>query len=1133
MCAGYFFCRILGVYANVYALICSTTRCQQHLRDIVQPRKVVKPFIRKEQGESFVVVHRSQQDPKYYDEDESKHVLLSTKARLATPLNHGSLPGGSVIGGGEFHDGSSVISGFTQGTRMTRATRAPGGAAAGTDGSASVAGRTVARTVVGGKSVGGRSRAAGSVGGSVSSTSSRVSAVRRVHGRVVELSEVDEMGLPVDGYNYSQHFASGGGGIFMSKEGKLVRGSGASVSGRSVLERGDGSSVISSASIMEELVDGVYATHEAAARVHLPADVLPSVPEEEEDREDMLQAISLKPESMPQDLRKVLDILEEIDEHEDAEYLEAGEEADAAAVKAGKAGQAAAPASSSSSSAAAGSSIAAAPAKPTADSADRLPGYIHIEKVAADAGLEELDDNFVLQALGEMPVPEWPEGAVAVTGGKKAKQSKAGPGSNAAAGAGAAAAADDEDAEDDDEEDDEEEEEVDDNVYGDEAERRKKKAEEFDFEAHIQMLMARAEGQWVDSDDLHDGEEEEEDAEDGEEMEWIDDGDEEGEDGEWGYDGEEDGDDGEGGAIGDDGARPSLRSTRPGARQQSQAAAKAHDANAHAAAGRHGRIGEDLLSAMLAQYDDDAIGEGRYDDPMLRQDGYMGADAAPGAGDDDDEGDAADEGEENDDDEDDEGDHEDEDDDEDDDDDGSHPAAGPRTGASGVPTSLSSAKLLSSAIDEYVRVKQEGIFYDSLLMGYKNKPPVSSFKRAPVVTDDVEAEGAAGDASEAAPSAAGDVAEAAGAAGGDDADNEVAAITSGVAAASISAPAPVEQAKPKTAAFKISLGGFKLAAASTSAPAPAAVPAPSGPALPARPPSPVSSAAALVAERIQRKLAANGDGDVDIKNLKSDDGSRMIPFGWAEGDIRDDEIEEFPATWVQPKPTARWDVETIVSTYTNTENHPRKLDDGVSITSTRMSAGPRVLGEKSAHSRSGSASVAGNAAASEGHDNEGAAASEADHDRAETGSVYSASQGGNGGNAGTVGYSHGVIRLSRKTGLPLGRNAKQQLQSIEQVEEEEEQEEHDEEGEANENGDENDGDDNDGDSGDDGADIHLRKPDETPEERKLRKQAVKADRRAKRAAKKNLKVAYKTETMRQTVAAKAVDALGRGAIIVN
>src|SRR4051794_29448777 len=66
--------------------------------------------------------------------------------------------------------------------------------------------------------------------------------------------------------------------------------------------------------------------------------------------------------------------------------------------------------------------------------------------VVLSGGYEELDDNFVLQALGEEEVPEWPEGTVA--------ESAAGP-----QGTGAA---------------------------------------DFDFDAHIAKLMARAEGKWTD-----------------------------------------------------------------------------------------------------------------------------------------------------------------------------------------------------------------------------------------------------------------------------------------------------------------------------------------------------------------------------------------------------------------------------------------------------------------------------------------------------------------------------------------------------------------------------------------------------------------------------------------------------------
>jgi hypothetical protein len=46
-------------------------------------RRPVKPFIDKKASEHFSVVHRSQLDPKFYDDEASKFVLMSSKAKLA------------------------------------------------------------------------------------------------------------------------------------------------------------------------------------------------------------------------------------------------------------------------------------------------------------------------------------------------------------------------------------------------------------------------------------------------------------------------------------------------------------------------------------------------------------------------------------------------------------------------------------------------------------------------------------------------------------------------------------------------------------------------------------------------------------------------------------------------------------------------------------------------------------------------------------------------------------------------------------------------------------------------------------------------------------------------------------------
>ena len=55
-----------------------------------------------------MVVHRSQLDPKYYDDEASKFVLMSTKARLSFP-DRASVASRSVREG-DFDDGATARS---------------------------------------------------------------------------------------------------------------------------------------------------------------------------------------------------------------------------------------------------------------------------------------------------------------------------------------------------------------------------------------------------------------------------------------------------------------------------------------------------------------------------------------------------------------------------------------------------------------------------------------------------------------------------------------------------------------------------------------------------------------------------------------------------------------------------------------------------------------------------------------------------------------------------------------------------------------------------------------------------------------------------------------------------------------
>jgi hypothetical protein len=178
------------------------------------------------------------------------------------------------------------------------------------------------------------------------------------------------------------------------------------------------------------------------------------------------------------------------------------------------------------------------------------------------AKIDELDDNFVLQAAGEMPIPE-------VTGGS-------GSGSGSAEGGA-------------------DEEEEDHNVYGDDI-------EEFDFDAHVARLMAAAEGKttgdgamWdVDDEDELEGESEDYDEDD-----------EEGED-----EGEDDEEEG------------APRRRRPTRRAGAVAADTELEAEPLQKIGRGARATDQQLLAMLAKYDEEGLEEGDRADPRLHQDGW-------------------------------------------------------------------------------------------------------------------------------------------------------------------------------------------------------------------------------------------------------------------------------------------------------------------------------------------------------------------------------------------------------------------------------------------------------------------------------------------------------------------------------
>lgn len=170
-----------------------------------------------------------------------------------------------------------------------------------------------------------------------------------------------------------------------------------------------------------------------------------------------------------------------------------------------------------------------------------------------------------------------------------------------------------------------------------------------------------------------------------------------------------------------------------------------------------------------------------------------------------------------------------------------------------------------------------------------------------------------------------------------------------------------------------------------------------------------------------------------------------------------------PEFWKAKPRGPRHDVETVVSTYTNTENHPKQLRSAVSVTSSRTGFAPRTID-------------------------------------------------------GTGHYGPAIIRLSKKTGLPLGRTRKDAPAPPPATDEASDksgaEDDHDHEHEH--------------------ASVAVslsRQDDESKEAKRARKAAVKAANRERRAVKKEVKQLYKSELQRQTEMMATRLPLAQGTVI--
>jgi hypothetical protein len=195
------------------------------------------------------------------------------------------------------------------------------------------------------------------------------------------------MGLPLDGYDYGSHLSIGGGGLFIpapgsssasvasSRAGTVVSlgggggGGGARSVARSVRSHRED---LSSADRNDAMMEGLLDTHEAAAALALPRDALPSLPEDAAGGADV---VTLREETLPIDLKELLDALEEGADDTLGEAADGGSDED---VNAGTV---------------------------------KISTPVLRPIVVGGRSIEALDDNFVLQAMGAEDIPEWAEGA--------------------------------------------------------------------------------------------------------------------------------------------------------------------------------------------------------------------------------------------------------------------------------------------------------------------------------------------------------------------------------------------------------------------------------------------------------------------------------------------------------------------------------------------------------------------------------------------------------------------------------------------------------------------------------------------------------------------------------------------------
>lgn len=954
------------------------------------------------------------------------------------------------------------------------------------------------------------------------SSTTSLGAVRRKIGRVAELSEIDEMGNPLDGYDYSQHFTSPSDeGIFLPAPGASSSSSASVLSrrsrkehvsyynGRRVRDEGDifdaetvydDDASVSSSLSRHESMDGVLLTRQIGKSLNLPASMLPALPEDAEYdeegnpiEEEEIKAITLHEDIMPTDLKEALDLLDDLES--DSEET-SGDQSD------NEKGESTPEKHVASSTA----TDDVETADPEAENSVLVGSKKKKDVKLRGKKLEPLDDNFVLQAMGLMPIPEWKEGEVPEETTEDEKEVE----TVDAAGVK-----------------DEQTEKNVPQVYSkaptepkaftfEEQLEKAKKIKEFDFEAHVQRLMEAAEGQFADMDDFEGMEDDEF---------WIDD-----EEGDFEFE-----------EVDEQEELQRYMDIHKGVTGENRVGGP--------------RLDDAALESLMAQYDDEFLGELDPSDPRLRLDGSVlpnfaseEADEVPlkSGGAKSKQLDTVDEEGE---DEEDEGSDVQWDDEKDfsgDDSDGfdkfraedmvpDEPKGSFEEYNTELPEHFS--KLLNNAMRPD-RVEKEGHAPKTLEDLWKTGGRVSLSSAAAQRQRENALDGMTVVSRMSVMKKMVDKYY----------DEELSTETRDLQLAGKHARErarekeredrerrrkewlELEERRKRGEKFSIfeELAKKKSEAEQISEIAATSEPDVIEVEINEEPKEqPTSSFAfsinlgALPPKKSAILQQAQEQAAAAAAKEASSGSKPVVPFGYVEVGLSAEEKAYFPPNWTKAKEKSEHDAMTVVSTYSNLENHPTTLLEGVAVDSTRLP--PKVLAKRMKK-------LAELTGVPEEDDDENAEGGSSNRSVARS----TATGASIGSFASSVGYGPGgTIRLSKKTGLPVGtklavNGGKLTLAVAPIVEEDEDgsdgEDNHAEQDEASDGSDDSEYD-------EDYVPVAPRKKGEIAEERRARKERVKEEKRLARELKKKTKEVYKYETLRQKNREKKLREEARGQVL--